>query len=335
MQAAFEITADNKRITDLIRNRFIALEIYDSEHYEQDSFSLTLADFPEAGEDGTLQYIELPRPGVILSCFLGYAGFDPLPAGEWVCTGVETQGGPGGDLMVITGTGVNYLGEQVEKKTRSWNGLTLGLILETIAAEHDLTPKIAPDLAKITVEHIDQTGESDMHFINRLSKDYNAIGEFRADKLIFVKRNQGKNAAGEDFPTEVLEKKDLSQWAMSVPSAKHYSSVEVKYKDFTTGSINSVNRGEGSPVLRMERIQFSKEAAERLADAKLEAMKQEKDILSIRGPVPVHSLLLPETTLNLTDLRPGMDGLWRVQTQRLTLDAGGLVFEAMCARPVE
>ena len=343
MKPNFEITADDKRVTDLIKSRLVSLHITSSTKAlgGQDALTLVLSDAPTRAPDGTQQYLKLPARGVTMECAIGYEHSGLQGTGSWVCSGVEVQGGINGDVIVITATSVDPGSEEVEFKSRSWHKTTLGEILRTIAAEHGVEPKIDDKFENLPVEHIDQADESDMHFLTRLSIEYNVMGKFWGDYLIFSERGTGQNTKGEDWPTVRIEKRNLSSWSMAIPVEQRFQSVEIRYKDFQTGKIHTIQRGEGSPVSRVQSVYFSKESAEHYADQKLKALKQRREILSLKGVVTEGNLLLPETTLRLphsrpdgsAEFRPDIAGDWRIQTQQLTLDAkAGFFFEAQCIR---
>jgi len=54
------------------------------------------------------------------------------------------------------------------KREQSYHDVTLGAIMQTAAARHKLKSTVNGKLAGITIEHVDQTNESDASFLTRL-----------------------------------------------------------------------------------------------------------------------------------------------------------------------
>jgi phage protein D len=51
-------------------------------------------------------------------------------------------------------------------------------------------------LRAFTYEHIDQTDESDIHFLTRIGKGHDAIASVKGQTLLFVNKGEGKTASG-------------------------------------------------------------------------------------------------------------------------------------------
>ncbi|ASL49006.1 hypothetical protein bAD24_p01565 (plasmid) [Burkholderia sp. AD24] len=62
-----------------------------------------------------------------------------------------------------------------DRREKSWHGQILGAIVRAIATRHSFKPAIGAAIAKILIDHIDHTHESDMSsFLTRLAKRYDA-----------------------------------------------------------------------------------------------------------------------------------------------------------------
>ncbi len=63
--------------------------------------------------------------------------------------------------------------------------------MRKIAGRHNLKPAIGDALAKIAIAHIDQTHESDLSFLTRLSKRYDAVMNVKDSHLLFMPIGHG------------------------------------------------------------------------------------------------------------------------------------------------
>ena len=68
--------------------------------------------------------------------------------------------------------------------------------MRKIAGAHGLTPAITEALAEIVIAHIDQTHESDMSFLTRLAKRYDAVMNVKDTHLLFVPIGHGTSVSG-------------------------------------------------------------------------------------------------------------------------------------------
>lgn len=335
MTQIFEIKADSQRITDTISTRFVSLTVTDTSGYESDQMTLVLDDSPDPV---TGSVIELPSKGVILDVSLGYrvAGKSSVyPAGRWVVDEVEPSGGILGNIITITSNGADFNGSMKEKKTRSWSSITLPGILETIASEHSLEAKIRQSFEAVVFEHIDQTEESDLGFITRLARDHDALGKVVGNVLVFDQRNTGINTQGQLMPTISLGSPgNIIRWRMKQPGRTQYSSVVAKWYDVMQAKHFEEKAGTGEPVLYLEKTYPSAEEAREAAQSRYKASKRSDERLTLTGSVPDNApLMLAETNLNITGLRAGVDGLWRVDRCQLSMSTTGFSYSVDAVKP--
>ncbi|MTI13431.1 contractile injection system protein, VgrG/Pvc8 family [Sansalvadorimonas verongulae] len=325
MIPVFEITANKESVTDAIKDRFESLDISDAEGYESDQMTLVLHDQPD--EHG--QYIELPAKGVLLEVALGYRIADKVsvyPAGRWVVDEVTPSGGPSGDIITITANGADTDSAIKDRKTRSFKNITLPGVLETIASEHKLTPRIADAFQSVAIDQLDQTNESDLNLITRLARDNDAVGKLVGDTLVFTQRNTGTNSEGKKLSAVDIHRTDIKQWSLQGPSADKFNTVIARWYDVRKGMHFEESAGEGEPVLRLPKVYPSANTANEAARARFKKSKSTGQVLNLSGHVPVGGLMLVETPLNVTGLRKEANGAWRVQTQSLSLSGSGFTF---------
>lgn len=338
MKPKFELIADDEDLTEILKNRLVSIEVTNTLTADADSMRIVLADKPEWGPDGKRQWLNF-KLGALIDIRLGYLESGPnklIIAGRFRVAEVAPSGGSGGDIISMTATGVDLTSRQKELKTRSWDESTtptLGDILKTIAAEYSVKPVIDPDLAAKKIPHVDQHKESDQSFIASLANRYAAIGKFKGDLLVFWSKIKPIDDSGNVI---TLDRGDLSSWSLSQPASVQYKSVAVQFRDiYNTQDVITVVAGSGSPRFTVVQYANSQQEANDQAAAKLAALKQKTAVLSIQGAVPLGTLLLPSTKINITDLRDEMTGRWMVQKQRLTMSSGGFTYSAQAIRPAE
>ena len=182
MRPAYRILADQRDITDAIRDRLLSLTLTDEAGYQSDAVSLRLDD-----REGR---IELPRKGAKLEVELGYEERGLAQMGLYVVDEIELAGPP--DTLTIQAKAVDMKSSLKQHKTRAWSN-TIQEIVSTIAQEHGLEPRVDSTLGAIRIPHIDQTEESDLHFITRLGQQYDAVGKPAEHYVLFVPHGQASS----------------------------------------------------------------------------------------------------------------------------------------------
>lgn len=274
MTPDFKVIAAGVNITSQIEDRLLSLVVSDEAGFKSDTVEITLDDRDNA--------IELPLPGVPLIVFMGYKETFLAPMGVYTADEVVAKGPP--DRITIRGKAVNLGGSIKEQKTRNWDDKTIEDIVGTIAAEHEMEPKVAEALKAFNYEHLDQTDESDINFLTRIGKDHDAIATVKGGALLFVGKGEGKTASGIPMIPRPITKSGELSWSMTLATRGNFKSVEAHWHDEATGKRETVIAGKGSPVKRLRHTYSTKTEAEGAAKAKLDELKRGDDTLSITMP---------------------------------------------------
>jgi len=171
---------------------------YDGEH--ADELHIAVSNY-----DGKLKK---PRPDETVTVRLGWKETGAVKVGEFVITEI-VKNGPSAQFQ-ITGHSADLKKTLKEQKTRSWTkGKKLKDVLDDVAKDNKLQAAVDQELGSIEIEKIvAQTGESDMHLVTRLARQYNALAKFQNGKLVFVKKGSGKTASGQDAGSETITPND-------------------------------------------------------------------------------------------------------------------------------
>ena len=270
MRPAYEILADDVRITSLLRDRLLSLTYTDESGFGSDTLEITL--------DNRDLKIQPPKTGVELSLSLGYFETEVRKMGLFVVDEYERSGMPhkmtiraksawGGDGKNKSETVRGITTALKDQRTRSWDSIMLGSILEKIAAECGLEPRIDPELSSEWIAHIDQTEQGNSDFILRLAEERDAVFKPAGGKLIFMKRAKGQTVTGVDVPMVYLTlgnpqpSPERPHWAkllgsedsyrLTVAERENFKSVTAYYHDVSAAERKEVTVGDGEPSRKL------------------------------------------------------------------------------------
>lgn len=195
---AFRLTLEGADITQKIEKRLISLTLTDNRGFEADQLDIELDD-----ADGKLL---LPRRGVALSLALGWKGESLFPKGTYTVDEIEHTGAP--DRLVLRARSADFRETLNTRREKSWHQTTVGDMVKEISARHKLQVGMGDDMAKMAVDHLDQTNESDASFLMRLAKQCGAIACIKNGGLLFIRQGQGKTASGKVLPVVTIRRKD-------------------------------------------------------------------------------------------------------------------------------
>ena len=191
---AFSITIEGKDVTTVMDARLMSLTLTDNRGFEADQLDIELDD-----ADGQLQ---LPRRGVQLKLALGWQGDPLISKGSYTVDEIEHTGAP--DKLVLRARSADFRETLNTRREKSWHKTTVGDMVKEIAARHKLDPALGEDMAKMAIDHLDQTNESDASFLMRLARQCGALACVKNGKLLFIRQGQGRTASGKSLPVITL-----------------------------------------------------------------------------------------------------------------------------------
>ncbi|AWM89123.1 phage tail protein [Microvirga sp. 17 mud 1-3] len=318
MTPAFRLVANSADITAAILDRFVSLTLTDEAGMESDTFEVTLADHDP------LAPIAMPATGAELEVFLGYDNMVQR-MGLFVVDEVELSGWPG--QMTIRGKAAPFSTSKGGKtdlqtqKSRSWEkGTKMGALVAKIAGEHGMEPAVSESLKSITLPHLDQTEESDISFLVRVAKRYDAIAKPAGGKLVMAKRGESKNASGEELPPILVHASQVSAWRMTLAKRESPGTVIAYYHQKRSAKRIEVKVGEGEPVRRLRHWYPDEKAAKDAAQAELDKRARGEHKFSLT--MPGDPMLAAESPLVASGFRAGADGEWIVTRAVHSLSKG-------------
>ena len=172
----WRVLLGDQDVTGKLAPRLVSLSITECRSEQADQLDITLSD-----HDGLL---ELPRRGVVVRVFLGWSDARGMvDKGTFEVDEVEFSGPP--DVVTLRARSADMSNALRTRATRSFHKTTIKAIVETIAKAHKLAPVVGT-FGGTKIAHIDQTDESDLAFLNRIGKRYDAVATIKEGKLLFL-----------------------------------------------------------------------------------------------------------------------------------------------------
>jgi hypothetical protein len=292
---SYVIKLGSRDLTPLIEPRLISLTLCESRGGEADQLDLVLDD-----SDGRLQ---LPSRGAELALWLGFEG-DLVDKGSFTVDEVEHSGAP--DELRIRARSANLRAELRSRTERSWHDTTLGAIVATIAKRHSLASRIDTRLASTAVAHEDQT-ESDIAFLQRLAKRYDAVCTVKKDKLLFLPIQGTRTSSGAALPTVTLTRAAGDQHRYHTSDRDAYTGVVAYWHDPGRAKRRGVVVGTRKRAKRL-RETYADEASAR-AGAQAEWQRLQRGAATLEITLAIGQPRLgPQTPVRVSGFKPEIDG---------------------------
>ncbi|MDR5826192.1 phage late control D family protein [Caballeronia sp. LZ043] len=314
--ADYRITLDGRDLSRLIAPRLMTLTLAESRADESDMLDLVIDD-----SKGTFA---IPKRGANIKVMIGWVGEPLIDKGTFTVDEVEHSGAP--DIITIRARSASMTNAMHERREQSWHGQTLGSIVRTVASRHSLKAAVADVLAKVAIAHIDQTHESDMSFLTRLAKRYDAVMNVKDLNLLFMPIGTGKTASGRALSELALTRRDGDQHRYHIAQRESYAAVRAHWHSNGKGKRQSVViGGENNHNVKVLPEDYPREAEARAAAqaefARVQSSQATLDYTLARG----RAELFPELPVTVSGFKPDIDDTpWLVKkvTHTITGDAG-------------
>ncbi|MDN0093869.1 phage late control D family protein [Yersinia rohdei] len=238
----YSISVDGIDKSGGIKKRLMSLTLTDNHGFEADQLDIELDD-----SDGQLV---LPRRGAKIAVALGWQGAALIDKGTFTVDEIEHSGAP--DKLTIRARSADFRETLNIRRDQSYHKTTIGGIIKIIAERNKLTPTLNKAMSDLSVDHIDQTNESDGNFITRLAKQYGAIAAVKNGNLLFIRQGQAKTASGKAIPVMTIIRSlgDGHQFSMADRGA--YTGVVANWLNTRTTE---------KPVVKVKRKRKSKKTS--------------------------------------------------------------------------
>lgn len=308
-KVGYMVLANGIDITAKIRDRLVKLSLHDAAGIESDTVTIEL--------DNRDNAIALPPRGAMLRVWIGHEGALVFKGAYEVD---ELEEPLDDEALVIHGKAAKMSTAFKAPRDRTYDDITLGALVEQIAASHGYEPAVADALASIVFEHIDQRGESDMNLLTRLARDHGAVAKPVAEKLVVVAKAASESVSGASLPTLPINDPENSGGRVTLTGESEYRSVVAHWFEEDAQQRQEVTAGEGEPVYTMRQSYQSADEAQAAADAKLGELQRGTATLSLTRPLTPS--IMPECILLLANHKPSANRRWLVESVDHVISSG-------------
>ncbi|WP_027818833.1 phage late control D family protein [Paraburkholderia bannensis] len=314
-QADYRVTLDGRDLSRTIAPDLISMTLSESRADQADQLDITI--------DDTKGTYAIPKRGAQIKVALGWVGETLVDKGTFTVDEVEHSGAP--DIITIRARSASMTEAMHERREVSWHAQTIGAIVRTIAGRHSLKPAIGAALEAVAIAHIDQTHESDMSFLTRLAKRYDAVMNVKDLNLLFMPIGTGKSASGKNLASLSITRSDGDQHRYHVSQRESYAAVRAHYHSNGKGKRKSIIvGGENNHNVKVLPEDYATEAEARAAAeaefARTQRSQATMDYTLARGRAEI----FPELPVTFSGFKPDIDEMsWIVKTAKHTLADGG------------
>ncbi|KWC22744.1 late control protein [Burkholderia ubonensis] len=314
-QADYRVSLDGRDLSRLIAPSLISLSLSESRAEEADMLDLVL--------DDSRNTFAIPKRGANIKLSIGWAGEPLVDKGTFTVDEVEHSGAP--DIITIRARSASMTNVMHERREKSWHRQTIGAIVRTIAGRHKLTPAVGDKLAKILIDHIDQTHESDMSFLTRLAKRYDAVMNVKDTKLLFMPIGTGKTVSGKALDVLTITRASGDQHRYHISQRESYAAVRAHYHSNGKAKRKSVIvGGENNKNVKVLPEDYATEAEARAA-AQAEYARTQRSQATMSYTLALgRPELFPEMPVVVSGFKPEIDETpWLVKKATHTIGDGG------------
>jgi phage protein D len=313
----YRVTLGDRDLTDMLAPRLVQLTLTECRGDEADTLDITLDD-----SDGRLA---IPSRGAVLTVSFGWEETGLVPKGKFTVDEVEHSGAP--DVLTMRARSASMTKNMGERQEKSWHKTSVGGIVKTIADKHKLLAVVDATLRKISIPHIDQTHESDMAFLTRLAKRYDAVMTVKENRLLFLPIGAGVTASGQPLPVVTIERSTGDQHRYHVAERENYEGVRAYWHSGAKGKRKQVLvGGEMNRNIKTLPEQYVTEAEARAAaTSELKRINRGQATLNYSLAMG-RPEIRPELSVKVTGFKPEIDGAdWLVARVTHTISDGGLL----------
>lgn len=216
----YRIVVDGIEITTKLKGLLMNLTLTENRGFFADELDFELDD--SKGE------LAIPERGVTIEVWLKGAA-DLVYKGKFTVDECTHRGAP--DVLSIRARSVDFTNGMQTNMERSWHNTSVHKVVYTIALELGLTPAISDVLANESVDHMDQTNESNASFLTRFAEQFDAIATVKDQRLLFIPRSAATTASGKPLPQITIDRKSGDQHTFSIADRNTYTGVKAMYND--------------------------------------------------------------------------------------------------------
>lgn len=322
----FVVTIDGRDMTSILDPLLLELKVQRSAGQAADNLDMTLAD-----PDGR---VALPnKRSTVHVSVSGTTIFDGFVT-DVTCDINKNEG----RTIKLSASSVDEGSKAKQRSLRHKDNAKFAEVASEFGQKAGITVKTAGTIGDEQRDYWIQQNESFISWGQRMAREMGATFKVQGTKAIFVARNEGISASGKPLTSiSAAWGTNLLSASIKVVTTKpKYSKVRVSYFDKEQGKRVDVDADvDGSDVDAILRQHLST-ATESHARSRAEALKKESMRQSGQGSIEIvgNELAEPEANINVSGMRAGVDGTYRIHdiSHRLT-KRGGFVTSIQVRQP--
>lgn len=306
----------------LINSRLVSWERVDASGVESDQLTLVVNTDGIGG---------IPKEGATLSWFEGYEDSGLVAKGDFKITRIEPVLFPPSVTIIATAAPFQIKDETgfKERKTRTFEGLSLAAIFRQVVADHGFSPRVASEFESDLIDHVDQVNETDAAFLTRLASERDAIAKPVNDLYVLARRGQTSTVTGKAIPPvnlSVPAKNAVGSGGfvncrLVMASRSSLTGVRASWANPSTGQETEVSVGV-SPYKKIRQVYESEAVAVQACTDELKKIKRQGASVSLS--VPGDPSLVAEGLLVLDETFPdSISGQWSIDRVVAQGDSSG------------
>ncbi|CAM3691366.1 Phage late control gene D protein (GPD) [Vibrio aerogenes CECT 7868] len=304
MHPTYKVIVDGEDITPRLDSRLMEIRLTDEVGWFSDTMTMIVDD---AGGR-----IKLPKIGKPIQVQLGYEETGITRVGDYIIDEAKISGPP--DQMLIRARSVDMCQQMKTLQRRSWDQKTLGEMIEKIAGQYGLRHRVSPELASIFVDHIEQNSESDIHFLTRLARQYNAVWKAISGHLIFITSQEGKTPQGTPLPVFKIHRTGVTAYELAWAERSNLKHVTAYWRDRDKALLMPETAGDsGQPGKILQPVYPDAGRAKAAAQAELTRLQQQHKELCIT--MPGNLTMIAESPVQLTNEGVSVSGRGKTQSK--------------------
>lgn len=221
LRPIWQISLDGRDLSETINPRFMSMSLSESRDDEADQLDLELTD-----HDGLLA---IPERHVVIRLAIGWEHTGLVDKGTFTVDEVGHRGAP--DIITLRARSADMTGPLRTRNERSFHDKSIQEIATDIALANELEAVVGEAFARKKIPHIDQSNESDMAFLNRIGKRYDAVATVKEAKLLFMPIQGAKTASGQELPVVRLLRTDGDNHEFLMSARDAYTGVKAYWRD--------------------------------------------------------------------------------------------------------
>ncbi len=313
-QVLYRLEVNGRDISQTVRPLLMRLTLRESRGEEADQLDITL--------DDSTGNLALPPVGASVALHLGYRHTGMVDKGTYLVDEIEHSGAP--DVVQLRCRSAELRATLRQRATQSWHQATLGQIVRDIAAKNGLQSKVDADLANIAVPHIDQTNESDVHFLTRLGRQHDAVATVKKGRLVFLPIGSTRTASGEELDAIVLTRAAGDRHRYHAAARDSYTGVRALWHDPGAAEKKGAIAGTEDNLKTLRDSYATEDDAMAAAEAELGRIERGAATLEFTLAIGQPALMV-QTPVNVRGFKPEIDGTdWLCKTVEHRLDDNGL-----------